>query len=221
MSASDLIRKVVLIVAGVLAGLSLSVLGLTTGQSNILGWLLAFVGLGYFFGGAIYLAAVGTSNAVRAEPGDRSIWLLAPGFIVVFWGSPLEYLYLSLALPRTATMQAIGLGLIALGLALRLWVRQSLGEMYTGHVQVLTKHRLVRTGPYHYLRHPGYTGFIPMALGMALGFSSLIGIVAVLVLMLPGLIYRMNVEERLLTEQFGDAYRAYARTTKRLIPGLW
>jgi protein-S-isoprenylcysteine O-methyltransferase Ste14 len=39
--------------------------------------------------------------------------------------------------------------------------------------------------------------------------------------MLPGLAYRMAVEEKLLTEQFGDEYRLYARTTKRIIPGVY
>lgn len=221
MSASETLRKVLLIVAGALAGLLLSVLGLMTSQSNILGWFLAFVGLGYFFGGAVYLTAVGASSAVRAELSDRSIWLLAPGFIVVFVGAPLEYLYRSPAVPRLVAMQAIGLGVIAAGLALRLWVRRILGKLYTGHIQVKAEHRLVRAGPYRYLRHPGYAGFILMALGLALGFSSVIGLVAIPLLMVPGLAYRMNVEERLLTEQFGDEYRAYARTTKRLIPGMW
>jgi protein-S-isoprenylcysteine O-methyltransferase Ste14 len=31
----------------------------------------------------------------------------------------------------------------------------------------------------------------------------------------------MNVEERLLKEQFGDEYRAYARGSKKIIPGVW
>jgi len=40
-------------------------------------------------------------------------------------------------------------------------------------------------------------------------------------LALLGLADRMQVEERLLTEQFGDEYRAYARRSKKLIPGIW
>jgi len=52
-------------------------------------------------------------------------------------------------------------------------------------------------------------------------YSSLIGLIAVPVLLLPGLAYRMKVEERLLTEVFGDEYRSYARKSKKLIPGIW
>ena len=71
------------------------------------------------------------------------------------------------------------------------------------------------------MRHPGYTGFVLMALGLGLGYSSLVGLAAVPVLMLPGLTYRMAVEEKSLTEQLGDEYRLYARTTKRIIPGVY
>jgi protein-S-isoprenylcysteine O-methyltransferase Ste14 len=58
-----------------------------------------------------------------------------------------------------------------------------------------------------------------MTLGVAIGYSSLIGLAAVPVLLLPGLAYRMKVEERLLTEQFGEDYRTYIRKSKKLIPG--
>ncbi|HEX7191466.1 MAG TPA: hypothetical protein VF381_07820, partial [Thermoanaerobaculia bacterium] len=38
---------------------------------------------------------------------------------------------------------------------------------------------------------------------------------------ISGMSYRIAVEERALTEHFGDAYRAYASHTKRLIPGIY
>jgi protein-S-isoprenylcysteine O-methyltransferase Ste14 len=44
---------------------------------------------------------------------------------------------------------------------------------------------------------------------------------AILALILPALAYRMQVEEKLLIQEFGDQYRAYSRRTKRLVPGVW
>ena len=32
---------------------------------------------------------------------------------------------------------------------------------------------------------------------------------------------RLGPEERMMTEEFGDAYRAYVLRTKRLLPGVW
>ena len=80
---------------------------------------------------------------------------------------------------------------------------------------------LVTGGPYRWVRHPGYSGFLLVALGMALGYSSLIGLIAIPLLLLPGLVYRIKVEEDRLSDQFRDDYRAYANRSKKLIPGIW
>jgi protein-S-isoprenylcysteine O-methyltransferase Ste14 len=215
------IRMFLLIVGNALA-LILGYLGWVTRTSNWLGWFLLVIGLSYVIGGTLYFGFYQNRAAIAyEESSDRSFWLILPGFLVVFFGAPLEYLYLPVMLPRTITMQVIGLVLIGASILLRIWTRLALRGMYTGHVQVQEGHRLVREGPYRFARHPGYTGFVLMALGLGLGYSSLIGLVAIPVLMLPGLAYRMTVEEKLLTEKFSDEYRQYARTVKRLIPGIW
>jgi protein-S-isoprenylcysteine O-methyltransferase Ste14 len=118
-------------------------------------------------------------------------------------------------------MQIAGLVLILAAVALRIWVRSHIRGLYSGHVEVQAGHRLVKSGPYRLVRHPGYTGFLLLALGIALGYSSLIGLIAIPLLLLPGLAYRMKVEEKLLTEQFGVEYTAYAKRTRKLIPGIW
>jgi protein-S-isoprenylcysteine O-methyltransferase Ste14 len=35
------------------------------------------------------------------------------------------------------------------------------------------------------------------------------------------LLYRIHVEEAALMQAFGEAYRDYSRTTKRLLPGIY
>jgi protein-S-isoprenylcysteine O-methyltransferase Ste14 len=60
-----------------------------------------------------------------------------------------------------------------------------------------------------------------MALGLAIGYSSWIGLAAIPLLLLPGLGYRMRVEEHLLIDMFGDEYRLFSLKTKKLIPGIW
>jgi protein-S-isoprenylcysteine O-methyltransferase Ste14 len=79
----------------------------------------------------------------------------------------------------------------------------------------------VQSGPYRLIRHPAYAGYMLMAVGISLGYSSLAGLASMLVILLPGLIYRMQVEERLLRVFFRDAYRQYAVRVKRIIPGIW
>lgn len=60
-----------------------------------------------------------------------------------------------------------------------------------------------------------------MGLGIAVGYGSLLSGLALICLLLPALFYRMKVEEKLLAEQYGEAYLQYAARTARLVPGLF
>jgi len=117
-------------------------------------------------------------------------------------------------------MPWIGLGITLLGLSLRLWARQSLKEAYQGNLQVQAEQRVIMAGPYQWVRHPGYLAFALQALGLGIGFSSISGLLGCACLIF-GLRYRIQVEEQMLVQAFGDEYLDYARRTHRLIPGIW
>lgn len=80
---------------------------------------------------------------------------------------------------------------------------------------------LVQTGPYQYVRHPAYLGYLLMALGITFGYWSLAGLISVVFLLIPSIVYRISVEEKLLGEHFGKDHRAYTNKVKRLIPRIW
>jgi protein-S-isoprenylcysteine O-methyltransferase Ste14 len=221
MNTSSFVRFFLLVVGNALAIL-LALLALETSPTNFLGWFLLAISIAYGTGGVIYFWSNKENEDTRhSETGNRSFWRILPGFIAVFFAPPIEFLFLPPVIPRSLEMELAGLLIILLGLTLRAWTRLAIGSMYSGYVTVRVNHILVTDGPYRFIRHPGYTGFVLMALGLALGYSSWIGLAAIPCLLLPGLAYRMGVEERLLTEQFGDEYQDYARRSKRLIPGTW
>ncbi len=207
----------------------LALLGLETLRSNLLGWFLLVFGIAYPVGGVIdyfihrepFWKSVGGRKTVQEEKGDRSLWLILPGFLVVFFAPPLEWLYLQTSFPKLPGIQIAGLVLLLLGLGIHSWSRTQIRGLYSGHVEIQEEHRLVQSGPYQYVRHPGYTGFVFLALGLAVGYSSWIGLAAIPVFLIPGLMYRMRVEERMLMRQFGKAYQEYRRRTKALFPGIW
>jgi protein-S-isoprenylcysteine O-methyltransferase Ste14 len=217
-----------MIVAPALA-ICLALLGLETLGTNLLGWFLLLFGVAYPAGGVIYYfirrepfwKPVSGGEAAQEEKGDRSFWLILPGFLAVFFACPLEWLYLPAVLPRNIWLQITGAALILAAVALRAWTRAHIRGLYSGHMEVHADHRLVQSGPYRFIRHPGYTGFLLMTLGVAIGYSSWIGLAAIPLLLLPGLAYRMEVEERLLAEKFSEEYQVYARRSKKLIPGIW
>jgi protein-S-isoprenylcysteine O-methyltransferase Ste14 len=114
----------------------------------------------------------------------------------------------------------IGVSLYALGGVLRLGPVFVLGNRFSGLVAIQSNHRLVTTGIYARIRHPSYLGALTLSLGWALAFASLIG-VAIVVLMLIPLAARMNAEEKLLTDEFGEKYQSYCARTARLVPGVY
>jgi protein-S-isoprenylcysteine O-methyltransferase Ste14 len=81
-------------------------------------------------------------------------------------------------------------------------------------------HTLVTSGPYRFVRHPGYVGAILASAcgGVALGsWWSLVPLVPFAVLFLR----RTAVEDRMLRADL-DGYAGYAaRVRYRLVPGLW
>jgi protein-S-isoprenylcysteine O-methyltransferase Ste14 len=210
------------------SGLSLvlALLGLETLSTNLLGWVLLVIGIAYPTGAIIsywlqkkpFWQANG--KAVEEERGDLSFWAILPGMLVSFFASPLEYLHLTW-LPSLLWMQVVGLAFIALGILLQVWARRCIRGLYSGHLEVISGHKLITSGPYHYIRHPSYTGFLSLSLGIAIGYGSMIGFVAIPLLLLPGLAYRIHVEEDLLRDCFGAEFNAYAHRVKKLIPGIW
>jgi len=207
----------------------LALLGLETLGGNMLGWFLMLLGISYPAGGVItyfirhepFWKSAGGGEMLRQEKGDRSFWLILPGFLAVFFVPPLEWIYLPAVLPRTIWMQIAGLILILAAVGLRIWARAHIRGLYSGHVEVRADARLVQSGPYRYVRHPGYTGFLLIAFAMAIGYASWIGLAAMLLLLLPALAYRMKVEENLLKEQHGQEYQDYIHRTKKLVPLIW
>jgi len=88
-----------------------------------------------------------------------------------------------------------------------------LGRFFTFRVSIQEGHRVVATGPYRFVRHPGYT---ESALLRAMPSPA-----DARRRPLAGILVRIRVEERALNRALGDAYVSYARGKARLIPGIW
>jgi protein-S-isoprenylcysteine O-methyltransferase Ste14 len=109
--------------------------------------------------------------------------------------------------------------LVLTGLLVFVWARRSLGSNWSSSAAMNHERELVQVGPYVYVRHPIYSGFLIMVLGTALAYGRLVGIV-ILGISIAGLTLKALKEESLLTKQFGDRYVEYKSRTKAMIPYL-
>jgi protein-S-isoprenylcysteine O-methyltransferase Ste14 len=119
-----------------------------------------------------------------------------------------------------AATRWVGVLLYAVGGALRIAPVFALGERFSGLVAIQRDHELVTDGLYRYIRNPSYLGLLIGTLGWALAFRSIIGILLTVLLVVP-LVARMQAEEALLGERFGEAYAAYRARSWRLIPWVY
>ena len=122
-------------------------------------------------------------------------------------------------LPRSYAAYWTGTALVVLGLAFSVWARMHLGRNWSGTVTVKQEHELVRGGPYARVRHPIYTGLLLAFIGTAIARGEWRGVLAVLIV-IAALWRKLRLEERWMSETFGDQYRDYRKHTAALIPFL-
>jgi len=164
-----------------------------------------------------------TKRTVRTQPGGARLFHLALatlGFFLLgsayFDNGLLGYRFL----PGEYSVQLAGLIVTIAGCLFAIWARFKLGSNWSGEVTVRAGHELVVTGPYAIARHPIYTGLLVAALGTGIAIGELRCILG-LVLIVLALAVKMSQEERLMLQTFPEAYPAYRRRVKALIPGVF
>lgn len=118
----------------------------------------------------------------------------------------------------TAVAFAAGIVLFLAGFGMRRWSEMTLGRYFTFSVMTSADQPVISTGPYRFVRHPGYTGVLLVVLGAGAVAGNWIGLIGWTLLVILPLRYRIHVEERALVTALGDAYRSYAAQRSRLIP---
>lgn len=111
-----------------------------------------------------------------------------------------------------SAVDALGWGLLAVGLFLRLWA-----TLYIGGKKSLS---FVSEGPYAMCRHPLYLGSFIIILSLVVFLQSLVLLACLALVAILHVALVVPSEERYLVQSFGEAYQAYAQRTPRLLPRL-
>jgi protein-S-isoprenylcysteine O-methyltransferase Ste14 len=138
-------------------------------------------------------------------------WLVPPALIAVRVGE-IEAGWL----PARVVGLAVGLT----GAVLLVWASVLLGQFMMHEAAIREDHALVESGPYRFVRHPVYTGYLALLLGS--GVASLnVCLLLLWPVSLLGILVQAASEEQLLGARFGRDYERYVGRIGRLVPRCW
>ncbi len=95
-------------------------------------------------------------------------------------------------------------------------------KFFSGVVRIQTDrdHTVTKTGPYQFVRHPGYAGALIYYIGAPLNLGSFWALLPALFIIVV-MIVRTSLEDRTLQQEL-PGYTEYTKQTRyRLVPGIW
>ncbi len=156
------------------------------------------------------------ARRVRGRPpaatDRRGMWglVLETAAVLLAWfGGPID--------PGPARIAA-ACALAPAGAALAWWAVEHLGRQWRIQAGIWPDHRLVRTGPYHLVRHPIYASVFLLLLATALLRASWPILIFAAALFTAGTEIRIRIEERLLASRFGAEFQQYRRAVGAYFP---
>lgn len=198
--------------------------------SGHLDWVMAWVYIGLYIVSVVsqWLVLSPELKAERAQiKEDTKSWdrvlaplmaLYCPACIWITAGLDIRFGW-SPFIPLT--LQIVALVIAVLGFLLTMWAMASNRFFYgTVCIQKDRGHTVVTSGPYQYMRHPGYVGAIIFNIATPLILNSLWAFIPA-AFTTGIIIVRTALEDMTLKEEL-DGYRGYAKRVRyRLLPGIW
>ncbi len=197
-----------------------------------LDWLMAWVSLGIYVGNVILVGLLILPKnpemiAERAQPKENvktwdkviaGIAGIASLFTLIVAGLDFRFGWSPQFAP-IITLASVGLLLI--GYALFTWAMTA-NKFFSTVVRIQDDrgHAVASSGPYRYVRHPGYVGWIAMSIATPLMLGSLWALI-------PGglsalfMVVRTAMEDKTLQAELAGYKEFASRTRYRLLPGVW
>jgi protein-S-isoprenylcysteine O-methyltransferase Ste14 len=141
-------------------------------------------------------------------------------FALYWWRDAILQYEVTMSIP----LIILGVVAVAAGIALHAWTAKLLGIKATISYTELKpepdekKHKLITSGPFSVVRHPSYWAHTSIITGTFLITGIIpVGIIAIIDLVIAYFV-TMELEDRELTERFGDQYREYKTKVPKFFP---
>lgn len=215
-AAAWLYRGIQLLAAAALL-VSLAWLVLGTPFPGRLAGVLIFVAAWFERMWSMYVR-LGRDRAAASAGRDWSALAVGYAFALVVGGGIVEFLLRRRGLGVDAHTLA-GVSVYAASLALRYWAFSELGRQF--HIDVSDPgrdRRLIRTGPYRFIRHPIYAASCLEAVGLPLLLGAWWALALAVCVFIPLEVARARYEERFLRELFGPEYDRFQAEVPGFLP---
>lgn len=182
----------------------------------------AFLALSLVFFAFLFRAASRRTSETGVKSDSRSrlgIVVQSVGIALAGFGSTKPTLapFSPAALAGTAAV------IILMGGSIALFATSSraLGRNWSLVARTRADHELVRSGPYARVRHPIYLGMLLFLLALAVAVGHWAQLLIAIPVFLVGTAIRTRIEDQLLEQSFGDAFREYRSSTPSLLPRIF
>ncbi|GAA0300415.1 protein-S-isoprenylcysteine O-methyltransferase [Sphingomonas oligophenolica] len=166
-------------------------------------------------------AGRGATVAVTRRKNASIVWIIVQGIAIGIVGfGPLRVLL------DPGSPKAIAEGTAALLLMLgAVWLfdasSRTMGKNWSLVARTREDHQLVQSGPFAVVRHPIYVALFFFMVAMAIAYGHTRNLLLAVPMYAIATWLRVRHEERILREQFGADYDAYAARVKRFVPGVF
>lgn len=223
-------RNLGVLIKGILALLTmLALIFLIAGRSDY--WQAWIFGIANFFVVVILslkFSDISELMKERTKPGSETKWwdklfwaFFGPMNLAIFIIASLDAGRFHWSHPIPLYVYPLGYIVYFFSSSLHFWAIR-VNRFYTSTVSIQSEegHEVIQSGPYRFVRHPGYLGIAMMVVSIAVVLGSLWAIVpAACVVVL--LVLRTVLEDSALQQEL-SGYQAYAKKVRyRLVPKIW
>jgi len=150
---------------------------------------------------------------------DKLSSVLTASYILIFSVLPILLKYKNAGfIYEFQKIGVVGLIIMIIGMVIHFLSMITLGKFFTRTLTITNNHSIVCSGIYRKIRHPGYTGTILFGVGFGIASYNWILFSFISLLLVLIYSYRINTEEKMLLEHFGNEYKNYKAESWQLIP---
>lgn len=176
-----------------------------------------------------FLVRMVFENGATGEPAKNSYYPQSERFMVFL--NAITMMLLPLMIVFTPWLDRFAMGLpqwvrivaaavLVSSVWLFSWMYYCLGRFWSSVLEIRDGHKLIRTGPYAYVRHPMYLQMWIWVLFQGLLLDNWLLEVSGIAAWTLLYFVRIPREEKMMLDEFGDEYREFVKNTNRVIPRM-